>query len=82
MDDALIERAKSHAKRSGKSLSRLVADYLRTLTSETGEEETTPLVSSLVGALGNAGLDESDYRAYLETKHLQPSRGTPLEGHS
>src|SRR2546422_429485 len=70
----LIRRAKAYARRTGKSVSELVADFFGRL--ETPAEGSTPevvaqspAVQSLVGALAGAELDEADYRAHLVEKH-------------
>jgi len=81
LDEELIEHAKSYARESGKSLSRLVADYFVLLTRLEREEASAPhdtdmppLVSSLRGSL--KGLDREseaaveDYRRHLEEKYL------------
>lgn len=72
IDEELIERAKSHARRSGKSVSQLVSDYLQLLPQpqQTKPRPLTPLVESLRGVLAGSGLDEEDYRRHLEEKHL------------
>jgi hypothetical protein len=69
MDDALIERAKLHSERSGKSLSRLVGEFFSAIDAPAGPFEITPRVSSLVGALSGSPMDEGDYRRHLEEKH-------------
>ncbi|HYU31887.1 MAG TPA: DUF6364 family protein [Thermoanaerobaculia bacterium] len=72
IDDELIDRAKSYARRSGKSVSQLVADYLEMLP-EPGQHKPrplTPIVESLRGVLAGSGLDEEDYRRHLKEKHL------------
>jgi hypothetical protein len=72
IEEELIERAKSYARRSGKSVSRLVSDYLEMLP-EPGRRQPrrlTPIVESLRGSLAGSGLDEDDYRRHLEEKHL------------
>jgi hypothetical protein len=71
IDDKLIERAKTHAQRTGKSVSRMVEDYFELLPAP-GQSEHRPLppiVSSLLGILRNANVDEEDYRRHLEEKH-------------
>ena len=71
LDDALIRNAKRYSERSGKSVSRLVADFF-TLIDSTGERapaELTPRVRGLVGSLKGVAATEADYRAYLEEKH-------------
>ena len=73
IDDELIKRAKSYARRTGKSVSQLVADYLEMLP-EPGRSKPrplTPIVESLRGVLASSGLDEKDYRQHLEGKHLR-----------
>jgi hypothetical protein len=72
IDDELIDPAKSYARKSGKSVSQLVADYLELLP-EPGQPKprpSTPIVDSLRGVLAGSGLDESDYRRHLEEKRL------------
>jgi hypothetical protein len=71
LDEELIERAKAQAKSRGKSVSEMVGDYFRVLDSPSsaGEEELPPRVKALVGSLAECGLDEADYRAWLERKH-------------
>ena len=71
LDDRLIEDAKQHARRSGKSLSQMVAEYFSAITSPPAVAgELTPTVSRLKGALAGRQVDRDDYRAYLEDKHL------------
>ena len=74
LEQRLIRRAKAYARRTGKSVSELVADFFGRLEAPT--EETTapvaaesPAVQSLVGALAGARLDEADYRAHLAEKY-------------
>jgi hypothetical protein len=72
IDEDLIERAKSYARKSGKSVSQLVSDYLDLLP-EPGQRQPrplTPIVESLRGSLAGSGLDEDDYRRHLEKKYL------------
>ena len=72
LDDKLINRAKSYAKKSGKSVSQLVAGYF-SLLDEKPERETsdiTPLVKSLKGSLKGANVGKDDYYRYLEEKYL------------
>ncbi len=72
LEESLVRRAKSYARRSGKSVSALVADFFALLGPPAGgstDEELTPAVRSLVGALAGARVSEDDYRRYLEEKH-------------
>lgn len=71
LEERLIEQAKDYAAKSGKSLSQVVADYFRLLTSAEKRPggPPAPLTQSLRGLLKGAGVDERDYRRYLEEKH-------------
>lgn len=72
LDAALIEQAKEQARRNGKSLSQLVADYFVQLEAAPARPPLPPMVAALKGALKRPDahpLDEQDYRAYLEGKH-------------
>jgi hypothetical protein len=72
IDDELINRAKSYAKKSGKSVSQIVAGYFSLLDAEPGIEasEFTPLVQSLKGSLKGARVGKKDYHKYLAEKYL------------
>ncbi len=72
LEDQLIEQAKSYAAHAGKSLSQVVADYFKILTSEKTKtiSPSTPITQSLRGFLRESKLDEKDYKKYLEEKHL------------
>jgi len=68
----LIQRAKSLAKKTGKSVSRIVADYFTVLGRPPKRDKTLalpPLVRSLKGSLRGARVDKSAYRRYLEDKY-------------
>jgi len=70
LDAQLIRRAKAYAKRSGKSVSAVVADYFAALEAEDGGEMTLgPKVRSLIGVLRERPADEQAYRRHLEKKH-------------
>ena len=71
LEDALIRSAKRYSSRSGKSLSRLVADYFALIEAGEGEGNTglPPRVRSLFGALAGSPASEQDYRRHLEAKH-------------
>jgi len=69
LDEELIGRAKRHSARSGKSVSRLVADYFALIDLDQPATEATPRVRSLRGVLVGSGLDEIDHRRHLESKH-------------
>jgi len=70
LERELIERAKKVAREKGKSVSRMVADYFRTLESTpTRDVEIGPLTRSLRGVLRGSGADEEDHRRHLREKH-------------
>jgi replicative DNA helicase len=72
LEDQLIEQAKSYAAQAGKSVSQIVADYFKLLTSQkiNASSPSTPVTQSLRGLLRESKLDEKDYKKYLEEKHL------------
>ena len=72
LEDQLIERAKSYAAQAGKSVSQIVAEYFKLLTSEKtkNSQPSTPITKSLRGLLRETKLDEEDYKKYLGEKHL------------
>ncbi len=72
IDKELIESAKAYSARTGKSISRLVADFFHTIKNEKfrKEEQLTPTVRSLKGILKGAKLSEADYKKHLEKKYL------------
>lgn len=71
LEQRLIRRAKAYARRTGKSVSELVADFFGRLeTTEPAEPSpSSPAVQSLVGALAGKDVSEADYRTYLAEKH-------------
>jgi hypothetical protein len=64
LDRELIERAKAYARRTGKSVSEVVADFFAHLEARQGTDLTprSPAVDSLVGALAGKKVSEADYR--------------------
>ena len=72
MDDRLIQRAKIYARQSGRSLSKIVSDYLSLLDSPTSRLRSgpSPTVAKLRGALSDAKLDKREYNLHLEEKYL------------
>ena len=71
LNDDLIRKAKRHSGRSGKSVSRLVGDFLALIDTEEDipGAELTPRVRGLIGSLKGASLNEGDYRRHLEEKY-------------
>ncbi len=73
LDDDLIRRAKSFAKKRSKSVSQIVADYFVSLEKEPPlrpDVELTPIVRSLKGVLRGTDVDLRDYRRHLEERYL------------
>ncbi len=72
LDDGLIAQAKAYARRRGKSISRMVAEYFGMLGRPTSESSValTPLVRSLKGSLRGSQADVRDIRGHWESKHL------------
>jgi len=51
IEKTIIERAKSYAKKKGRSLSDIIENYLKAITKEDKiEEELSPLIKSLRGS--------------------------------
>ena len=71
LDEDVIRRAKEYSQEVGKPVSRLVEDYFRAVTSTTlSEEAVPPLTRSLLGCIEGSGVNEDDYRRYLEERYL------------
>jgi hypothetical protein len=73
VEKAVIEKAKSFAKHTGRSLSELVENYLETLTEENSSKEgLSPRLQKIAGAIKlPADFDEKkELREYYENKHL------------
>jgi hypothetical protein len=73
MDDNLIESAKEHSKKTGKSVSRIVSDLFEIIKNENfkkREYPLTPTVKTLKGALKGKPVAEQEYQKYLEEKYL------------
>lgn len=72
IDEGLLQRAKSYSKKTGKSVSQIVADYFSLLTQENkeGAQLHAPLTQSLKGVLREAKISKTDYECCLEKKYL------------
>ena len=72
LDQSLIEKAKRYSQKIGKPVSRIVADYFRSIDNAPANDifQMTPLVKSLKGSLGNARVGIADYHSHLEDKYL------------
>jgi formiminotetrahydrofolate cyclodeaminase len=68
----IIEKAKSYAKATGKSLSELIENYLENITKD---RKTRPITNKLNKIVGSVKLpknfnEKKEIRSYLEKKHL------------
>jgi hypothetical protein len=72
IEKAIIERAKSYAKKTGRSLSELIENYLETITEEKSNSDLSPKLSKLVGSVQlPADFDyDKELRSAIEKKHL------------
>jgi len=76
MDEKVIQAAKAHARKRGMSLSKLVADYLKLISSKTTSASIfgpAPILSEITGVLQKgSGRKNSrqQYHSHLEEKYL------------
>ena len=70
LDESLIDSAKEYSDRTGKSVSRIVADLFELIKNNKVEKEgeIAPTVQSLRGVLRDKNISEDDYKKYLEQK--------------
>lgn len=72
VEKSIIERAKSYAKNTGRSLSEIIESYLATITQETYTTELSPRLKKIVGVvnLPKDFNEKEELRSALEKKHL------------
>ncbi len=71
LNKEIIEDAKNYAKSHRVSLSKLIENYLNSITRETKKQAmVSPLVKSLTGIIPSSIDERKDYRDYLEKKYL------------
>lgn len=72
VEESVIKRAKSYAKKTGRSLSELIENYLDSITSEHSENELSPKLKKIVGVvkLPEDFDEKTELRTHLEKKHL------------
>jgi macrodomain Ter protein organizer (MatP/YcbG family) len=72
VEKSVIERAKSYAKNTGRSLSELIENYLENITSENKVENMSPKLKKIVGSvkLPSDFNEKEELRSYFESKHL------------
>lgn len=70
IDKEIIEEAKIYAKSHQVSLSKLIENYLNSLTRQTKKQSSvSPLVESLTGIIPNDYDEKKDYRNYIDQKY-------------
>ena len=72
LDKLLINKAKIYSQKTGKPVSKLVADYFSLLDSQLvdSDNKLPPITRRLKGALKGAKINKKDYHEYLEDKYL------------
>ncbi len=73
VEKTVIEKAKSYAKHTGRSLSELIENYLETLIEENPKkEQLSPKLKKIVGVvkLPDDFDEKKELTAYFENKHL------------
>jgi hypothetical protein len=73
VEKTIIERAKSYAKQTGRSLSELIENYLEAITEEKSNSDLSPKLKKLVGSVhlpADFDYDEELHSA-IEKKHLK-----------
>ena len=72
LDESLVRQAKAEAKRRGKSVSGMVAEYFDSLgaaSEQPAPGTLPPITSSLAGIAAGCSLSIEDYRLHTRTKH-------------
>ncbi|ASS48616.1 MAG: hypothetical protein A3D31_07330 [Candidatus Fluviicola riflensis] len=70
LDKSVIEHAKSYAKDNHVSLSKLIENYLDSLTRKTKQKSSvSSLVESLTGIIPSDYDEKKDYRDYITKKY-------------
>lgn len=72
LDEHLVASAKEYSAKTGKSVSRIVADLFEIIENEKLDEkfQVTPATRSLRGVITDKNISKSDYSRYLEKKYL------------
>lgn len=71
VEKEVIERAKSYAKQTGRSLSELIEQYLENITRETNTHTVSPALKKLIGVvtLPDDFDEKKELQNYLRKKH-------------
>ena len=71
MDEEIVRKAKMEAKRRGKSVSQMIAEYIESIgLQQNSEKDLPPTTASLVGILKGKKISEEDYKTHLREKYL------------
>ena len=71
MDETIVRKAKIEAKRRGKSVSRMVAEFIESIgLQQDSEKDLPPTTASLVGISKGKKISEEDYKTHLREKYL------------
>ncbi|WP_194975252.1 DUF6364 family protein [Aquiflexum lacus] len=70
VDESTIEKAKIYAQNTGRSLSGIVENYLKTLVFEDNEIEIEENIARLSIQLPENFDEDKELREYLEKKHF------------
>ena len=70
MSEVLVRRAKSEAKRRGKSVSQMMSEFIDSLgATRPDKQELPPVTASLLGLLKGQRSSEPDYKRHLREKY-------------
>jgi len=71
MDAALVKKAKAEARRRGKSVSQMTAQFIESLGQrQAPTQPLPPITRSLVGVLKGRHASRDDWRQHLREKYL------------
>ncbi len=72
IEKTVIEKAKSYASKTGRSLSKVIENYLESLIQENESAKISPKLRKLVGVvkLPKDFDEDKELREYAEKKHL------------
>ena len=71
MDENIVRKTKMEAKRRGRSVSHMVAEFFESIgTQQSSTRELPPTTASLMGILKGKEVSEEDYKIRLRDKYL------------
>ena len=71
VEKSVIERAKTYAKNTGRSLSDIIENYLATITEESSTNELSPKLKKIVGIVDlPKDFDEKEALKYSGDAHM------------